>query len=108
MHTVNIHEAKTHLSRLVDRAAKGESFIIAKSGKPMVKVVPVDAPEGTAARPNDPPSVTTSTSTVGLPRLSRICRAWILSMRLIVLSGFRVWINTVKKASQVSLPPSAL
>ncbi|TIX45607.1 MAG: type II toxin-antitoxin system Phd/YefM family antitoxin [Mesorhizobium sp.] len=44
MRTVNIHEAKTHLSPLVDRAAKGESFIIAKSGKPMVKVVAIDAP----------------------------------------------------------------
>ncbi|WP_376705914.1 type II toxin-antitoxin system prevent-host-death family antitoxin [Mesorhizobium sp. ISC25] len=44
MRTVNIREAKTHLSRLVDRAAKGESFIIAKSGKPMVKVVALDAP----------------------------------------------------------------
>ena len=44
MHTVNIHEAKTHLSRLIDKAAKGESFIIAKSGKPMVKVVAIDAP----------------------------------------------------------------
>jgi prevent-host-death family protein len=42
--TVNIHEAKTHLSRLVERAAKGESFIIAKSGKPLVKVVAIDAP----------------------------------------------------------------
>ncbi|WP_297694810.1 type II toxin-antitoxin system prevent-host-death family antitoxin [Phenylobacterium sp.] len=42
--TVNIHEAKTHLSRLVDRAAGGEPFIIAKAGKPLVKVVPVDAP----------------------------------------------------------------
>jgi prevent-host-death family protein len=42
--TVNIHEAKTHLSRLVDRAAKGEPFIIAKAGKPLVKVVPLDAP----------------------------------------------------------------
>ena len=40
----NIHEAKTHLSRLVDRAAKGEPFIIAKAGKPLVKVVPLDAP----------------------------------------------------------------
>jgi len=38
MRTVNIHEAKTHLSRLVDRAAKGEPFIIAKAGKPLVKV----------------------------------------------------------------------
>ena len=45
MRTVNIHEAKTHLSRLVDRAAAGESFIIAKAGKPLVKVVPFDAPE---------------------------------------------------------------
>jgi prevent-host-death family protein len=44
MRTVNIHEAKTHLSRLVERAANGEPFIIAKAGKPMVKVVPLDAP----------------------------------------------------------------
>jgi prevent-host-death family protein len=44
MRTVNIHEAKTHLSRLVEAAAKGESFIIARAGKPLVKVVPVDAP----------------------------------------------------------------
>lgn len=41
MDTVNIHEAKTHLSRLVQEAAKGNAFIIAKAGKPMVKVVPV-------------------------------------------------------------------
>ncbi len=42
MLTVNIHEAKMHLSRLVEAAAKGESFIIAKAGKPMVKVVALD------------------------------------------------------------------
>ena len=42
--TVNIHEAKTHLSRLVEAAAKGESFIIAKAGKPLVKVTAVEAP----------------------------------------------------------------
>lgn len=42
METINIHEAKTHLSRLVDKAAKGESFIIAKAGRPMVKVVALD------------------------------------------------------------------
>ena len=42
--SVNVYEAKTHLSRLVDRAAKGEPFIIAKAGKPLVKVVPLDAP----------------------------------------------------------------
>jgi len=43
--SVNIHEAKTHLSRLVDLAAKGEPFVIAKAGKPLVKVVPLDAPD---------------------------------------------------------------
>jgi prevent-host-death family protein len=42
MRTINIHEAKTHLSRLVDQAAQGEPFIIAKAGKPLVKVVPLD------------------------------------------------------------------
>ena len=42
MRTVNIHEAKTHLSRLVELAAAGEPFVIAKSGKPMVQVVPLD------------------------------------------------------------------
>jgi prevent-host-death family protein len=41
--TVNIHEAKTHLSRLVELAAKGNEFIIAKAGKPMVRVVPIQA-----------------------------------------------------------------
>ena len=45
MGAINIHEAKTHLSRLVEQAAKGESFVIAKAGKPMVKVVALDAPE---------------------------------------------------------------
>jgi prevent-host-death family protein len=44
MQTYNIHAAKTHLSRLVEQAAKGESFVIAKDGKPMVKVVAIDAP----------------------------------------------------------------
>lgn len=42
MEVVNIHRAKTHLSRLVERAALGEPFIIAKAGRPMVKVVPVE------------------------------------------------------------------
>jgi len=44
MRTVNIHEAKTHLSRLVDQAANGDPFVIAKAGKPLVKVVPLEAP----------------------------------------------------------------
>jgi prevent-host-death family protein len=42
MKSVNMHEAKTHLSRLVEAAAKGESFIIAKAGKPMVRVVAIE------------------------------------------------------------------
>ncbi len=44
METVNIHHAKTHLSRLVAQAAAGEPFVIAKAGKPLVKVVPLDVP----------------------------------------------------------------
>jgi prevent-host-death family protein len=51
MLTVNIHDAKTQLSRLVEQAAQGEAFIIAKAGKPMVKVIPLGATEtGTASR----------------------------------------------------------
>lgn len=45
MKSVNVHEAKTHLSRLIEAAAAGEPFIICKAGKPMVKVVPLDAPQ---------------------------------------------------------------
>jgi len=50
MKTVNIHEAKTHLSKLIGEATKGKPFIIAKAGKPMVKVVAVDAPTGRQMR----------------------------------------------------------
>jgi len=46
MKTINIHEAKTQLSRLVEEASKGEPFVIAKAGKPMVKVIAVGAPVG--------------------------------------------------------------
>ena len=46
-----MHEAKTHLSRLVKDAAAGEPFIIARAGKPVVKVIAVDAPdEGQSSR----------------------------------------------------------
>lgn len=44
MITVNIHEAKTQLSKLVDQVVKGDAFVIAKAGKPLVKVVSLDAP----------------------------------------------------------------
>lgn len=41
---VNIHEAKTHLSRLADAAKAGETIILAKGGKPWAKLVPLDTP----------------------------------------------------------------
>lgn len=43
MKTVNMHEAKTHLSKLVEDAVRGEPFIIARAGKPLVKVVMIEA-----------------------------------------------------------------
>ena len=46
MRSVNMHDAKTNLSRLVEQAAHGESFVIARAGKALVKVVAVDAPTG--------------------------------------------------------------
>ena len=45
METINIHEAKTHLSRLVAEAARGNAFVIARAGKPLVKVVPYSETE---------------------------------------------------------------
>ena len=45
MESVNMHEAKTRLSQLVARAAKGEAFIIAKAGKPVARVTAYDSPE---------------------------------------------------------------
>ncbi len=41
MKTVNVHEAKTHLSRLLEAAAGGQEIIIAKSGKPIARLVPI-------------------------------------------------------------------
>ena len=45
MRQINIHEAKTHLSRLVEEAANGDGFIIAKSGRPIARVVPLEKPK---------------------------------------------------------------
>ena len=50
MKTVNIHEAKTHLSKLIEEASKGEAFVIAKAGKPMVKVTALSASTGAQVR----------------------------------------------------------
>lgn len=41
MRTINIHEAKTHLSRLVEDAAAGEEIILAKAGRPLARLVPL-------------------------------------------------------------------
>ncbi|MDP1527396.1 MAG: type II toxin-antitoxin system Phd/YefM family antitoxin [Rhodocyclaceae bacterium] len=41
MHTINIHEAKTHLSRLVEQAAAGAEIVIAKAGRPVARLMPL-------------------------------------------------------------------
>lgn len=50
MKTVTIREAKAQLSRLIDQVEQGESFVIAKAGKPIAKVTPINAPTGQAFR----------------------------------------------------------
>lgn len=50
MRTVNIHDAKTNLSKLIDGAVKGEAFIIAKAGKPLVRVTAIEVAEGPRPR----------------------------------------------------------
>jgi prevent-host-death family protein len=50
MQTINIHAAKTQLSRLVDAVAAGEEIIIARAGKPIAKLVPLDAPRAQPKR----------------------------------------------------------
>ena len=50
MQTVNIHDAKTHFSRLIERAANGETVIISRAGKPVAKLVPLEQPEAKVRR----------------------------------------------------------
>lgn len=50
MQSANIYEAKTHFSRLLLRVAAGESVVIAKAGKPVAKLGPVDPPPGAPQR----------------------------------------------------------
>jgi prevent-host-death family protein len=50
MKTLNIHEAKTQLSKLVEEASKGEPFVIAKAGRALVKVTALSAPTGAQVR----------------------------------------------------------
>jgi len=55
--TFNVHDAKTHLSRLIDRAHAGEEIILAKAGEPMAKIVPIEPP---AKRERTPGGLTVS------------------------------------------------
>ena len=54
MQPVNIHDAKTHFSRLVERAERGEEIVIARAGKPVARLVPID---GRQRRPRQPGSM---------------------------------------------------
>jgi prevent-host-death family protein len=51
MAAYNIYEAKTSLSALVDKAAAGEEVVIARAGKPMVRMVPFETPKPAVAKP---------------------------------------------------------
>ncbi len=44
LETVNVHAAKTHLSRLLERVMNGEEIVIARAGKPVARLVPIEAP----------------------------------------------------------------
>ena len=46
---VNVYEAKTNLSKLIDRALAGEDVVIARSGRPLVRLVPIRTPAGRVA-----------------------------------------------------------
>ncbi|MGN6375258.1 MAG: type II toxin-antitoxin system Phd/YefM family antitoxin [Sphingomonas sp.] len=59
--TFNVHDAKTHLSKLIDRAHAGEEIVLAKAGVPYAKLVPIDAP---APKPKRVPG--------GWPELSKV------------------------------------
>ena len=50
MRTVNVHEAKTHFSRLVEAAAAGEEVVIAKAGRPVARLMPLETPKPPATR----------------------------------------------------------
>jgi prevent-host-death family protein len=51
---VNVHEAKTHFSKLLARVEKGERITVARAGKPVAKLVPADPPPPGALPPDDP------------------------------------------------------
>jgi prevent-host-death family protein len=63
---VNVHEAKTHLSRLLDRALAGEEVVIARAGRPLVRLVPVAA-RGRRVPPSVPGLIVTDAFLDPLP-----------------------------------------
>lgn len=56
MIVANIHNAKTHLSKLIDQAESGEEVVIARNGKPVVRLTPVDPPPVAQRRPDGLPA----------------------------------------------------
>jgi prevent-host-death family protein len=52
--TVNVHEAKTHFSKLLARVEKGERITVARAGKPMARLIPAEAPARGSLPPDDP------------------------------------------------------
>jgi prevent-host-death family protein len=89
--TVNLYDAKTNLSKLVDRAAAGEEIVIAKAGKPKAKLVPYQPPERSAALGR------TSSGSLTLPRISMLlcrpsCRSTSSrSVRLLIDTHILLW-----------------
>jgi prevent-host-death family protein len=51
---VNVHEAKTHFSRLLARVERGERITVARAGKPVARLIPADRPATGALPPEDP------------------------------------------------------
>jgi prevent-host-death family protein len=51
MHVVNVHDAKTHLSKLLEQVESGEDVVIAKAGRPIVRLIPYQPPEHRVAPP---------------------------------------------------------
>src|SRR5690606_30817064 len=73
--------------------------VLSPSPSSTASLVPVEAPDGTAARPKEPSARVTSASRVGLPRLSRISRAWILAMLVMEMASVR-WVESPRSLTE--------
>lgn len=76
MHTVNLHQAKTNLSRLIETAAAGETVVITKAGKPVAKLTAVDIPSARPSRRigfmDEQFTVADDFDTIGAPEIERL------------------------------------